>query len=369
MSDRPSVEGPGLESALETELRAVLSERSAGITTATLLRPDPPGLETHLPRRPVPRWRMVGAFAAVSVVILAVVLGRGVMAPQEQTAVGAATPSAAYEPWFNASRLTNRLWGATSIVWSGVSVMGRVEPSGSRVMVVEFASDGTVVFHDGNNEVRGRYSTDATSVIVSGAGGWVPTSVSRTDTYFQETAALGALLDGMPAPVTLKATLIGSELTLVRGEMTIRYELSGVTPAVAAADPTQYLLGAAVGHSWRATTVGPPEDRQPVPSGPVIRAAIGADGWIRIDEAGATLEARWWATPSGLVTVLTSGTGNSAFDGGTGTSAREAAVNAVHAAVLTLTDGFGTFSLSTDGTTLTVLPSQGPQVPVTFVRE
>lgn len=372
MFDQSSADDGALRpTGLELELRAALRERSSGVTTASLLRPDPPGQQAFSPRPPVARWRIVGAVAAVSTVILAVVIGRAVMAPQQIRTADPQVemPTLSAEPWFTASRLTDRLWGATSIVMGQAVGTATVDPTGSRAMTVEFATDGTVVFHDGNNEVRGQFTTDATSVVVTGAGGWVPTSVSRTDTYFEETAALGALLEGMPGPVTISATLIGTELTLKNGQTTITYEMSGVTPAVAAADPNQYLLGAAVGHSWRAVTVGPQESRQPVPSGPDVCVLLGSDGSMSVDEAGALLHARWWATTTGLVTAGVGGTGNSAFDGGTGSSARQVAINAVHEAVWTLTSGFGTFSLSADGSTLTVVPSEAPRVPVTFVRD
>lgn len=371
MSDRSSADnaGSGLF-ALETELRAALRERGAGITATTLLRPELTHVRATRARRSVTRWRMVGAVAAVSAVIVTAVLGRGVMAPQQiRTAVPQVDiHTLPAKPELTASRLTERLWGATSIVTGGGSGTATIDATGSRAMTVEFSTDGSIVFHDGNNVVRGQFAVDGARVVVDGAGGWVPTSVSRTDTYLQETAALGDLLEGMPAAVTLGASLIGAELRLTRGVTTVRYVMSGVTPAVAAAEPTRYLLGAAVGHTWVAATVGAPGNSQPVPSGPAIRAVLGADGSLLVDEAGGTLQARWWATPTGLVTTGVGGSGSSFFDGGTGTSARQTAIDAVHAAVMTLTDGHGTFALSADGSTLTVVPSQPPQVPVTFVR-
>ena len=370
MSDRsPADASRQALRSLEAELGVALHERAAGVTTSTLLRPELPGAQQVPTRPPVPRWRIVGAVAAVSAVILAVVVGRAVMAPQQArtAAPGDATASSLVGP--APQGLEDRLWGATGVVMDDGTGTATIDPVGSRTMTAEFSGDGVAVFRDGNNVVRGRFVAGSEGIVVTGAGGWVPTSVSRTDTHLRETAALGALLDGMPEPVSLRMTVTDTALTLEHGHTTVRYRMLGVTPAVAVAAPERYPLGAAVGATWRAATVRIKGENRGVDDLTPVTVELGADGTFTIGLSGATLRGRWWATPAGLVTTGVSGEGSSSLDVPITTYQQEWDV--IHGLLevgTELGDGRVQVSFAAQGAQLVVTPISGSRIPVTFVQ-
>ncbi|MEJ7649945.1 MAG: hypothetical protein WKF57_13075 [Nakamurella sp.] len=373
MSDRSSADDAGhAPSALETELRAALHERGAAVTTATLLRPDPPGVQEFLPRRPVPRWRIVGAVAAVSVVILAVVLGRGVMAPQqvERTLAGATTTSVA-ESSFDASRVTGRLWGATSIVTAGNSFsVSTWEPTGSRTMTVEFTPDGTVVFHDGNRELRGPFTTDARGLAVAEISVRA-TSTDENDQFAQETAALDALLFRTPSPGHLTAVLAGDQLTLEHGATAVRYRSAGVTPEAArAAGAAKYPVVAAIGGTWRAAAVRIGGQNRVVSTATSVSFELASNGSFSANLLGAAATGRWWATGHGLVVTGFSETSGSLSPGASGgLYAHELEVlNGLMGVRSALSSGDVSVSFAAQGAQLIVTPTTGFGAPVTFVQ-
>lgn len=386
MFDRRSADDPcSAPGGLEAELRAALHERSAGVTTATLLRPEPPAQQVFSSRRTVPRLRIAGAVAAVSVVILAVVIGRAVVAPQ-QTQTGAPADST-FGPWIDSdsARLTDRIWAATAIenrdtgksisvgfpLWNG--------SSGSLRTTVEFRPNGTIVFASTRSHITGSYSigggAGARTVTVDGA---VP-SEGSTNAQEKEAVSLNPnslLLGGMPGTLELEADLVGDELTLSRGNTAIRFRAAGVTAAAAAVvGSVGYPILRAVSGSWRPSEVrvGGHASSVPVASGATL--ALTSAGTFEIHSGWSTTLGRWWATPTGIVTADPMETGMTNVSTGTTQqwdfngmpSAQSETPVPVQKVLADLAAGDVTVGFS-DGGALIVTDKGVPGSSVTFVR-